>query len=451
MVALARTPGIMHLLPGKDYIYICLVGHVNMAVIIWFLAFQGALLVYTSSVIRRTELFSISLGWAGFALAASGTSMVAFSALFGLGPAIIVNYVPLIEYPLFYAGLILLAAGMLLTLINTFATLATGASGNSGVKLPIFSFGMLVVSVTLTIAFICFGLAYYFQALAPGRPEFIDFERLFWGGGHILQFANAITMIVAWMLLLKLSLDKTPLKDSLSRVLFALYLVFVLPAPAIYFLNDIASQAHKEHFTMLMQWGLGWSTTVFLFAILATVASHGEGDFMTRFKNLPWGNPAFASLLMSILVFSMGGSIGLLIHGVNVIIPAHYHGAVGGVTIALMGLAYAFIPLLAKDIKMKKLARSQPYVYAVGLVLFAVGLFIAGGHGVARKTYGAEQQLNNMGKIIGMSIMGIGGLVAIVGGASFVIVALVSLIKKHGTGSLQKNHLEPQALKATLP
>ena len=419
MVALARTPGIMHFLPGKDYIYICLVGHVDMAVIIWFLAFQGTLLVYTSSVTRDVPLFSPALGWAGFICAVTGTALVALTALFGLGPAIIVNYIPLVEHPFFFAGIIMVAIGMILTLINTLVTM-TRTSPNGGLDLA--AFGMMTVGITLAVALVCFGLAWYLQI----DKAFLDHERLFWGGGHILQFANAMTMIVAWLMLTRYTLGKDPIGTGIGKVLFLLYLPFVLFAPVIYFIRDIAEPAHKEYFTALMQWGLGWSTTAFLIAILAAVVSARNGSF----RNLPWGNPVFSSLIMSIAVFSMGGSIGLLIHGVNVIIPAHYHGAVGGVTIALMGLAFAFVPALSRELSMKKLARSQPYVYATGLVLFAVGLFIAGGHGVARKTYGAEQQLNNIGKIIGMSIMGIGGLVAIVGGASFVLVALISLIKK---------------------
>lgn len=426
MVALARTPGIMQYLPGKDYIYICLVGHVDMAVIIWFLAFQGTLLVLTSSVNRNVPLFSAVLGWAGFVCTATGTAFVALTALFGLGPAIIVNYIPLVEHPFFYAGLILVSIGMTITLLNTFATMAKKSTSK---QLSLASFGMLTVGITLAVALICFSLAWYFQMVGPYKKGFLDHERLFWGGGHILQFANAMTMVVAWLMLLQHTLGKEAISDTVGKALFALYLPFVLFAPVIYFLGDIAQPAHKEYFTALMQWGLGWSTTAFLVAILAAAVS-GTGSFRDRISNLPWGNPAFASLIMSIIVFTMGGSIGLFLHGVNVKIPAHYHGAVGGVTIALMGLAFAFITLLSRDIHLPKLARFQPYVYATGLVLFATGLFIAGGHGVARKTYGAEQQLNNLGKIIGMSIMGVGGIIAIVGGASFVLVALISLARR---------------------
>ena len=132
---------------------------------------------------------------------------------------------------------------------------------------------------------------------------------------------------------------------------------------------------------------------------------------------------------MSISIFTLGGLTAFTISGVNVKIPAHYHGAVGGVTIAFMGIAYRMLPSLKREIYYKRLGSIQPYLYGLGLLLFMLGMFLAGSHGVQRKVYGSDQVLDNIGKFIGMGIMGIGGLVAIAGGASFVWNMLVSLIK----------------------
>jgi hypothetical protein len=53
-----------------------------------------------------------------------------------------------------------------------------------------------------------------------------------------------------------------------------------------------------------------------------------------------------------------------------------------------------------------------------------VGLVWSGGHGVQRKVAGAEQVLRSPAEIAGMGLMGLGGLVAIVGGLLFVVVVL---------------------------
>ncbi len=418
LIALARTPMIQNLLPGKDYFYIALVGHVVLAFVMWFLAFKGVLLVLATTGFLKREPFSILLGWISFYLTAAGTMLITLPAIMGWGVPVIINYIPVIEHPLFYTGLILSGTGILLTIINSLLTIISAKREYIG-ALPIPTFAMGLTGMVVLIGFTCIGMSYYFQT----AKAFIDFERLFWGGGHILQFANTMAMATSWMLLAGLTINRYPVSSSMAKILYLLFAIFALPAPFIYLVYDTATQAHKDAFTGLMRWGMG-SVGVFIILILTTI-------FLKREKGakLPWSDPNFSSLIMSIAIFTIGGLTAFTIHGVNVKIPAHYHGAVGGVTIAFMGLGYSLLPLLKKEIFYKKLGTIQPYLYGMGLLLFMLGMFLAGSHGMQRKVYGSDQILDNIGKFIGMGIMGIGGLVAIAGGASFVWNMLVSLIK----------------------
>ena len=43
-----------------------------------------------------------------------------------------------------------------------------------------------------------------------------------------------------------------------------------------------------------------------------------------------------SALIMSLVLFAAGGMIGFAINGANVKIPAHYHGCIVGVTLALI-------------------------------------------------------------------------------------------------------------------
>jgi hypothetical protein len=64
---------------------------------------------------------------------------------------------------------------------------------------------------------------------------------------------------------------------------------------------------------------------------------------------------------------------------------------------------------------------SQPLVYGVGQATFATGLAIAGfWGGAARKSYGAEQPIDASVVKTGFVLAGIGGAVALIGGALFV-------------------------------
>lgn len=417
LVAMARTPLIEDLLPlGRDHIYVALVGHVVLAVVIWFLAFESFLLMQTTTVDIGRRVFSPPLGWASLAASGVGMGLIVISAVFGLGQAELANYVPVLLTPVFYAGLIFFAVGITLNLLN--ASITALQARMTGIKMPITTFGILTAGAAIFTAFVCFALSGYFQYAT--NKVYLDFERLFWGGGHILQFANTIAMVTVWVYLMQTLFKKGLLGVAASKGLYVFYLLFIIPAPFIYFIYDTSAHEHKDAFTALMRWGLGPATGVFVIAVLWAVA--------TKTKR-PWSSPGFSSLVLSVFVFLIGGAIALTMNGVNTKIPAHYHCVIGAVTIAFMGLFYEIVPIkLGRAIYGRRMAIVQPYLYTAGIILFAAGLYLAGSHGVARKTYGGAQNLNTMGKYIGMSIMGVGGLVAIAGGITFVLNALLTLI-----------------------
>ena len=125
-----------------------------------------------------------------------------------------------------------------------------------------------------------------------------------------------------------------------------------------------------------------------------------------------------------LLLFVAGGLIGLTIQGSNVKIPAHYHGCIVGVTLALMGVVFHLLPRLGWQAPAGRLAVAQPWLYGVGQLLHIVGLVWSGGYGVQRKVAGSEQVLRSAAEVWGMGLMGMGGLLAIVGGLLFVVVVL---------------------------
>jgi heme/copper-type cytochrome/quinol oxidase subunit 1 len=131
-----------------------------------------------------------------------------------------------------------------------------------------------------------------------------------------------------------------------------------------------------------------------------------------------------AALLASLLLFGAGGAIGFLIQGSDVRIPAHYHGSIVGITLALMGLTYALLPRLGYARPLPRSATWQPWLYGGGQLLHIFGLVWSGGHGVQRKVAGAEQVLRTPWEIAGMGLMGLGGLIAVSGGLLFALIVL---------------------------
>ena len=60
-----------------------------------------------------------------------------------------------------------------------------------------------------------------------------------------------------------------------------------------------------------------------------------------------------------------------------------------------------------------------------------VGLVWSGGYGVQRKVAGADQVLRSTQETLGMGLMGLGGLIAIVGGVMFVVIVLRAVRHPH--------------------
>jgi len=383
LLAMSRTPFIQGILPVKDYLHTALVTHVVLSVVIWFLAFEGVLWILTGTIFSKGDLFSIPLSWVGFFLSAGGTIIIIVSGIRAWGEPLLANYIPVLTHPAFYTGLIMFASGIFLTIANT------------------------LLSV--------YNINTYF-------------EKLFWGGGHILQFSNTFGMICAWILLSQIILNKSPMSDRPAKLFLLISFGFTLPAPLFYFSFNVIGMELRDWFTRLMQLGMGPPAGAFAIAVIIAIKS-----FKNEIKKLPWDKPGFSALIFSIILFSTGGILSLMIRGIDVKIPSHYHGVIGGVTLSFMGLSYYILPLLNRDVPDTRMAKIQPYLYGIGQMLFILGMFWAGTHGVPRKTYGEAQKLDDFVKLAGMGIMGFGGLIAILGGATFVLNILIPLLKKTKT------------------
>ena len=151
----------------------------------------------------------------------------------------------------------------------------------------------------------------------------------------------------------------------------------------------------------------------------------------------PVKSSAATALITSLVLFGTGGIIGFLIEGNNVRIPAHYHGCIVGVTLALMGLTYQILPAMGFEKINFKLTGIQLWIYSSGQFLHIFGLVWSGGYGVERKVADAAQGFTSMGHVAGMGLMGSGGLLAAIGGFIFILIVIKAMMS--GTHS----HVRP--------
>jgi hypothetical protein len=254
--------------------------------------------------------------------------------------------------------------------------------------------------------------------IPPEMSGQIYFEFLFWGSGHVVQFSYTLLMMVCWVVLAYASgcaIDLTPRLTLMFLVFLALPIIVV---PFLYLAHDVTSPGHRLAFTELMKYG-GLSCLPLGLAVFAGLFNAAEAVGEARYLR--------SALVSSMILFTAGGVLGFMISGLDIVIPAHYHGATVGVTIAFMGLTYYLLPRLGFGPLPPRMAFLQPLLYGGGQLVHIVGLAWTGGYGVQRKTAGLAQGVDRLGEIAGMALMGIGGLISVIGGLLFLIVAWKSM------------------------
>ncbi|HHH46497.1 MAG TPA: cbb3-type cytochrome c oxidase subunit I [Thiotrichales bacterium] len=400
LLVAARSPGIGERLPWPDVFHTALVVHVDLSVLVWFLAFSALLWSLDRPASPLPTWLSLGLAWAG-------TLLLSISPFVGDGPPLQNNYVPVLLRPLFHAGLGLFALGILMQALLGLRRADTE---------PFRSLTTRLSALTVLVAALLF-LHAFLVLDNEALPAAARFEYLFWSSGHVLQFSHGLMLLLCWHLLLG---PDSPVhaRPALSNRLAMLAFIPVLAAPLIEWRHAIDSAAYRLEYTQLMRFGG---------LLLAPLGAWLAWRYLARpgrFRDAPR-----TALGMSILLFAAGGVLGFLIHGANVVIPAHYHGSIVGVTLAFMGTAYLLLPTFGHRLVLTRLARWQPVVYGGGQLLHIAGLAWSGGYGVQRKVAGGAQALDTLEKTIAMGLMGLGGLIAVIGGLLFVVVMVGSLAR----------------------
>jgi hypothetical protein len=409
LLALSRVPGIEPFFPwpvgffGKG-----LVIHVVFSFVVWFLAVFAVLATLAA---RPFASRPPAAPWLAPALAALALPLLFVPALLDRGEATLNNYIPVIIDPLYYAGLVVLAIAVALPALRLLRVVRIAAWRRQPVAVAIAA-----AAATALAALVAFAIAG--AALAGTPVDYAFNEHLMWGGGHILQFLNTILAIAAWGLLAQLAAGTDWTPPAPVPVAAGLLKGIGILALLAYAVWPPFSVSQMQAFTWL-QYALGPLAAVAAAAILLTLP-----------RPVDRSHPAIRCLLLSLLVFGVGGALGLFVDGADTRTPAHYHGVIAGVSLALMGvILLQLVPALSRR---RISQRRTAWIFGLfgwGQLAACVGLFVAGGHGAPRKVAGAAQGLSDLPAIIGMGLNGAGALVAIIGGIVFIWTVAAALLQ----------------------
>lgn len=409
ILVVARSPQLSEIDIFRNLFSKALIVHVDLSVLVWFLCALAmmATLFPTPSLSENLDHLWKRLGWWPILI---GTALIVASPFDIDAIPYKNNYVPMLSNQWFTYGITFVFSGaFLFALRSLFFT--TRPKETDASVIDALSWGAR--GAAIIILFACVALIHSLKTM-PGVIEGEQyFELLFWAGGHLLQFAYTQILMIAWVVMFATIYPTAPLK---GRALLWMFLInTVIGAAGIYgsLAFEVTSFEHHQFFTKHMIHGGGLMPTLMLGYFIAIWKQRGGRDEARKYL-LP-------ALFVSILLFIYGGVLGLAISGQDVTIPAHYHGAIIAITVAAIGFTFAVLPTLYPSAVLpKKLIHWQPKILGIGQFLHISGLAWSGGYGALRKTPGVDTLPPEA--VAAMGMMGLGGLLAIIGGLMFVVI-----------------------------
>jgi heme/copper-type cytochrome/quinol oxidase subunit 1 len=408
LLALARTT---YEMPWKDFFYTALVLHVDFTVLWWLLAIAGVFWSLNSTG------KAIGWGWLSLALVIGGGVFTGIAPLTDAANPLTNNYVPMLENRVFIKGLIVFGGGVLLLVLRSLWALPykklCSSDGEGALR-----FGVLMAAVATLIAILALIWTFIEIPVGSGRSHY---EMLFWAGGHVLQFAHTALMCVCWLWLAQACSTRLPNNAWLIIISFAIGAVPVLLVPWPFLTYEIGGPEFMRWFVWFMRDGNGIAPALIGLAVVWGIFGRSVRDNTSHHL--------FAALVFSIMLFGLGGVLGLFIGESSTLITAHYHGSIVAVTMAFMAMTYYWLPAFGFATPNLKWARIQVYTYAFGQTMHIVGLAWGGGHGMKRKVIGTTQDIGVQSFISPQDLVGIGGVIAVLSGILFAVVVLPVMIK----------------------
>jgi cytochrome c oxidase subunit 1 len=372
----------------------------------------------------------------------------------GRADVLFTSYPPLQAHPLYYLGIILFAVGALIVTALFFATLVEARRERTYEgSIPLVSFGALTAAIIAVITLL-HGAAIYIPtllwSLGYGTVDPQVYRMVWWGLGHSSQQINVAAHVSVWYLLAGLTVGGVVVNEKISRMAFVLYVLFISMASAHHLLVDPGmGPAWKVWNTSYAMYLAVLASMVHGFTVPAGVEmgqrlrgyTRGLFEWLTK---APWGDPGFSGMALSVVIFGfIGGITGVTIgtEQINIIVhntlrvPGHFHATVvGGTALAFMAVTYYVLPLVfRKRVAFWGLAKIQPYVFGLGIVILAMSMIFQGIFGVPRRHWdvtfsNAPFQVEYHPAVqLFQATMGIGGLLAILGGLAYIVIAVATV------------------------
>jgi len=468
-IALTRWPAV-HLLPA-DWFYLALTAHGFDVLLAWIIFFEMAVLYFASAVLLNCRLAAPRWAWAQFGLMLVGAVMANYAVLDGNSSVMFTSYPPLQASPLFYLGLVLFAVGALIGCAVFFGTLVIARDERTYEgSVPLVTFGAITAAIiavfTLASGAIILIPTFLWSVGLISNVDPLMYKLVWWGMGHSSQQINVSAHVSVWYAVGALVLGAKPISEKVSRTAFLLYILFLQLASAHHLLVEpgvssswkIFNTSYAMYLAVLGSMIHGLTVPG---AIEAAQRKRGfDKGLFEWLRKAPWGNPAFAGMFLSLVMFGFLGGISGVVMGteqINLImhntlyVPGHFHATVvAGTTLAFMAITYLVLPLIfRREVKFPRMARWQPYMFAIGIAGISLFMMGAGTLGVPRRHWDITfaDALTSFqfppAAYLMLALNGIFACMAAIGGAMYIIVTVGTVLFGRRIGIDEKVQLGP--------
>jgi cytochrome c oxidase subunit 1 len=429
--------------------YLSVTAHgVLMALVFTTFFIMGFGLVVAKNALGR-EVPSLGLAQGGYWLSLIGTVLVAGAILSGKASVLYTFYPPLKAHPAFYIGAALLIVGSWGWAIVMLLAWKAWKRDNPGLAIPLAMHGMLAAAILWLICTVGVAIEVVVMLIpwSLGWVETIDpllARVLFWYFGHPLVYFWLIPAYVGWYTVMPRQAGGKLFSDKLGRVTFIMFIVLSTPVGFHHQFMDPGIEARWKMFHAVETYGILFPSMVTAFTIIASIEvagrMRGGKGLFGWLKTLPWEQPLFVSVILSMVLFAVGGFGGAInaAFGMNAMvhntawIQGHFHLTVGTASaLTFMGLTYWMLPrLVGKELKFGAWAQVQPWLWFAGMCFFSISNHITGLMGMPRRVYEASYGGAEAAKQWApwTAVSAAGGIILFISAMAFVLVVVGTLL-----------------------
>ncbi|MFQ5530657.1 MAG: b(o/a)3-type cytochrome-c oxidase subunit 1, partial [Gemmatimonadota bacterium] len=369
--------------------------------------------------------------WISYWVALVGTVLTAGAILLGKASVLYTFYPPLKAHPAFYIGATLLIVGSWGWSWVLIRTYLVWKRENPEARTPLPVHGMLATIIVWLLATVGVALE-ALLLLIPWSLGLVDkvdpvlARMLFWWFGHPLVYFWLIPAYIIWYTVTPRVAGGKLFSDPLARLVFVLFILLSTPVGFHHQLMDPGVEAGWKLFHVFNTMLILFPSFITAFTVIASfeVAGRLKGarGWFDWLEKLPWGDPVFSSVALAMMIFAIGGFGGAINagFGMNAMIhntawvQGHFHLTVGTATaLTFMGAGYWLLPrLTGRELELSLLARVQPYLWFMGMLMFSISNHLTGLQGMPRRIYQFEYGGSEIAQqwLYGTGISAVGGL-----------------------------------------